>query len=50
MHVAAGFEQGALHIRRLSLIETVMMIVGGNVGAAILSLPYAAKPPAILER
>lgn len=43
MHVAAGFEQGALHIKRLSLIETVMMIVGGNVGAAILSLPYAAR-------
>ena len=41
--MAIGFEQGALHIKRLSLVEAVMMLVGGNVGAAILSLPYAAR-------
>ena len=39
----AQFQQGALHFRRLTFTEAVMIIVGGNVGAAILSLPYAAR-------
>ena len=39
----AQFQQGALHFKRLTFTEAVMVIVGGNVGAAILSLPYAAR-------
>ena len=39
----AEFQQGALHFRQLTFTEAVMIIVGGNVGAAILSLPYAAR-------
>lgn len=36
-------EQGSLHIKRLSFAEAVFLLVGANVGAAILSLPYAAR-------
>jgi amino acid permease len=38
-----SFAQGVLAIRRLTLFQAVMIMVGGNVGAAILSLPYAAR-------
>ncbi len=38
-----GFTQGALVLNRITLFQAVMILVGGNVGAAILSLPYAAR-------
>jgi amino acid permease len=37
------FQQGALHFKQLTFAQAVMIMVGGNVGAAILSLPYAAR-------
>ena len=40
---SAGFIEGALKLKRLTLAQAVMLLVGGNVGAAILSLPYAAR-------
>lgn len=39
----ASFAQGALALKRITLFQAVMIMVGGNVGAAILSLPYAAR-------
>jgi len=39
----AQFTQGALELKRITLFQAVMLLVGGNVGAAILSLPYAAR-------
>ncbi|MEA4882410.1 MAG: aromatic amino acid transport family protein [Clostridia bacterium] len=35
--------EGALRFRKLTLSEAVLLLVGANVGAAILSLPYAAR-------
>lgn len=48
---AARLVEGNLAFRRLSFAEAVAYLVGTNVGAAILSLPYAARAggyPAVL--
>ena len=42
MH-SEGFTEGALELKSITLTQAVMLLVGGNVGAAILSLPYAAR-------
>ena len=38
-----GFEEGALKIEPLTLVEGAAMIVGANIGAGILGLAYGAR-------